>query len=200
MSKEVSLVEKVKSGDRKAFNELYKLHYYSLYSYAELLLEQDDAKDVVQDVFLNVWLHRESLDKTLSIRGYLLRSVYNSALNIFKKKNHSDNYQSIYKKEIEEIGYNYYDPDSCDIIRRLYNQDLRSEIDAAINSLPERCKEVFSLSYLEDIPSKEISQMLGISLSTVENHIYSALKQLREKLGQYKIPQILLFLLYIAYD
>ena len=177
MGNVVSLVEMLKRGDRAAFNEIYELHYLSVRFYADLMLDADDAEDVVQDVFLNLWLHREGLDDTLSIRGYLLRSVYSSC-----------------EKEIEEMGYGYYDPDSCDIIRRLYNADLRADLQAAIESLPVRCREVFVLSYLQDMPSKEISRKLGISLSTVDNHIYSALKQLRDKLGGYKAGLSLLFL------
>ena len=82
MGNVVSLVEMLKRGDRAAFNEIYELHYLSVRFYADLMLDADDAEDVVQDVFLNLWLHREGLDDTLSIRGYLLRSVYNSALNM----------------------------------------------------------------------------------------------------------------------
>ncbi|WP_297908529.1 RNA polymerase sigma-70 factor [uncultured Parabacteroides sp.] len=177
-----SLIERVKKGDRIAFNELYRQYYLSLRSYAELFLDEVEAEDVVQDVFLNVWLRKEGLDDSQSLQGYLLRSVYNSSLNVLKKKIHSNDYRSTYEQEIEEIGYRYYDPDANEVIRRLYNQDLRSEINAAINSLPTRCREVFTLSYLHDIPSKEISLQLGISLSTVDNHIYSALKLLRKKL------------------
>lgn len=195
MENNLSLVERLRKGDRIAFNEIYELHYLSVRFYANLMLDDGDAEDVVQDVFLNLWLHRDGLDDALSIRGYLLRSVYNSALNIFKKQKHADNYFSSYEKEIEEMGYTYYDPDSCDIIRRLYNEDLRTGLQAAIDSLPARCREVFTLSYLQDMPSKEISKMLGISLSTVDNHIYSALKQLRDKLGGYKAGLALLVLL-----
>lgn len=194
MANVVSLVERLKRGDRAAFNEIYELHYLSVRFYADLMLDADDAEDVVQDVFLNLWLHREGLDDTLSIRGYLLRSVYNSALNILKKRKHANDYYSSCEKEIEEMGYDYYDPDSCDIIRRLYNEDLRADLQAAIESLSVRCREVFVLSYLQDMPSKEISRKLGISLSTVDNHIYSALKQLRDKLGGYKAGLTLLFL------
>ncbi|MCC8199626.1 MAG: RNA polymerase sigma-70 factor [Tannerellaceae bacterium] len=184
-----SLVRKVRNGDRAAFNELYRMHYLSLLSYAELLLDADEAKDVVQDVFLNAWIHRENLDETLSVRSYLLRSVYNSALNILKKKGYSSEYISSFESEIKQMGSVLYDPDSNDIIHRLYNQELKINIDAAIDSLPTRCKEVFTLSYLDDLPSKEISSKLGISLSTVENHIYSALKQLREKLRHYRFKE-----------
>lgn len=182
MNNKTSLVERIGKGDRIAFNELYRRYYPSLRSYAELFLDEEESEDVVQDVFLNVWLRKEGLDDSLSLQGYLLRSVYNSSLNILKKKGRSNDYRSMYEQEIEEIGYKYYDPDTNDVIRKLYNQDLRAEINAAINSLPARCREVFTLSYLHDMPSKEISLQLGISLSTVDNHIYSALKLLREKL------------------
>ncbi|CAK7047937.1 MAG: ECF RNA polymerase sigma factor SigL [Parabacteroides sp.] len=192
----VSLVERVRTGDREAFNELYNLYYPVLRSYAGLLLkEEEEAEDVVQDVFLNVWLRKEILDDTLSLRGYLLRSVYNTALNIIKRRGYSETYRSVYEKEVEEIGFKYYDPDACDIIRKLYDRDIRSDINMAIKSLPDRCREVFSLSYLHDMPSKEISRKLGISLRTVESHIYSALKLLREKLEHYKPALFLLFLL-----
>lgn len=182
MNNTTSLVERVRKGDRIAFNELYRQYYPSLRSYAELFLDEEESEDVVQDVFLNVWLRKEGLDDFQSLQGYLLRSVYNSSLNILKKKGRSNDYLSVYEQEIEEIGYKYYDPDANDVIRKLYNLDLRAEINAAINSLPARCREVFTLSYLHDMPSKEISLQLGISLSTVDNHIYSALKLLREKL------------------
>ena len=182
MNNTTSLIERVRKGDRIAFNELYRQYYLSLRSYAELFLDEEESEDVVQDVFLNVWLRREGRHVSQSLKGYLLRSVYNSSLNVLKKKGRSNDYRSVYEQEIEEIGYKYYDPDANDVIRKLYNQDLRAEINAAINSLPARCREVFTLSYLHDIPSKEISLQLGISLSTVDNHIYSALKLLREKL------------------
>ena len=182
MNNKTSLVERIRKGDRIAFNELYRRYYPSLRSYAELFLDEEESEDVVQDVFLNVWLRKEGLDDSLSLQGYLLRSVYNSSLNILKKKGRSNDYRSMYEQEIEEIGYKYSDPDTNDVIRKLYNQDLRAEINAAINSLPARCREIFTLSYLHDMPSKEISLQLGISLSTVDNHIYSALKLLREKL------------------
>ena len=184
--KDISPTERIKNGDRNAFDDLYKQHYFSVRSYARLLLDESEAEDVVQDVFFNLWLHRDTLNETLSLRGYLLRSTYNTALNILKRKGLLDNYSNIYKQEIEEIGYQYYNPDTNDTLRNLYNQDLRIELNAAIESLPPRCREAFSLSFLYDMSAKEISTKLGVSQSSVENHIYNALKILRTKLKSYK--------------
>lgn len=184
---DISLVERIKQGDRVAFNELYKRHYISLRSYARLLLHEEEAEDVVQDVFFNIWVHRDALDPSLSVRGYLLRAVYHTALNVIKRKGLQETYGNAYKEEIEEMGRrSYYDPDASDSIGRLYARDLRAEIQAAIDSLPPRCRQVFSLGYLYDMSGKEISRKLGISLSTVENHMHNALKMLREKLKSHK--------------
>lgn len=191
------LVEKIRQGDRNAFNELYKKYYISLCSYASLLLEKDEVEDVVQDVFLNIWVHRTSLNTTLSFQGYLLRSVYNTSLNIIKRKNYSRDYHSAYKNEIEQMSYLFYNPDTNETIQQLYNEDLRHKLEEAIQSLPPKCQEVFRLSYIDKMSGKEISAQLGVSLSTVENHMYAALKQLRDKLKQYRFLLLLpFFLLY----
>jgi RNA polymerase sigma-70 factor (ECF subfamily) len=191
MNEVICLVEKVRTGNRDAFNELYKKYYISLCSYASLLLDKDEVEDVVQDVFLSIWLHRESLNSSRSFQGYLLRSVYNTSLNILKRKNCLKNYHSAYTYEIEQMSYLFYNPDTNETIQQIYNKDLCFKLEEAIQSLPSKCREVFRLSYIAGMSGKEISTKLGISLSTVENHTYAALKQLREKLKKYRF--ILLF-------
>lgn len=190
-----ALVEKVKTGDSNAFNELYRRFYTPLCSYAALFLDANEIEDVVQDVFVNIWIRREYIDTSLSFQGYLLRSVYNTSLNVLKRKDYSREYQSVYRQKIEQMGYLFYNPDTNETIRKLYNEDLRMNLEAAINSLPDRCREVFRLSYIDGLPGKEISSKLNISLSTVENHMYSALKQLRIKLKEYNL--FLLLILFI---
>ena len=84
-----------------------------------------------------------------------------------------------------EFAAQFYDPEKNESIRRLYMQELAADIKAAIDSLPDKCREVFMLSYLHDLKNKEISEVLGVSISTVENHVYNALKVLREKLAKH---------------
>ena len=175
----ILLTTRIRNGDRKAFDELCGRYYAMLVSYARLFMKDDWAEDVVQDVFYNVWQNRAALDDSNSLYKYLLRSVYNRALNYLDKNRRAGDYRA------------YYAPDNSPIIRKLYSDDLRASLDAAIESLPPKCREVFKLSYLEDLSNREISERLGISQSTVENHIYSALKQLRQKLSK---EQLLLLL------
>ncbi len=197
MGEEKPLIHTIRQGDRRAFDELYQRLYLSLRGYAELLLSEEEAEDVVQDVFLNIWLNREKLDESQSIRAYLYRAVYNTSLNVIKRKMRTSDYSNT-EKELEELRSNYFNPDTCDIIRTLYNRELRDVIEKAIDSLPPRCREVFVLSYLEDVPSKEISVRLGVSLSTVDNHNYTALKLLREKLSKYRSETVALLLLFVG--
>lgn len=186
MENEKPVIEQVKQGNRQAFNRLFNRYYRPLIGYASMFLPAEEADDVVQEVFLNVWLHRERLDESQSIRGYLLRSVYNTSLNTLKRGNRSVHYSSVSEMELQQLRHDFFDPDRCEVLQSLYNSDIRKDIEQAIDRLPQRCREVFILSYLEGVASKEISHRLGISLSTVDNHIYAALKQLREMLKQYR--------------
>jgi RNA polymerase sigma-70 factor (ECF subfamily) len=81
-----------------------------------------------------------------------------------------------------EQAYTSYNPDNDPVIRKLYSEELGFILNDAIETLPKRCREVFILSHIEGISNKRIAEILGISLSTVENHIYNALKSLRNKL------------------
>lgn len=102
--------------------------------------------------------------------------------------------RSYHQERIESIGYAYYDPDNNPIIEKIYSQDLRAGIDAAVAALPEKCREVFTLSYLQGFSHREISERLGIAQSTVENHIYLALKALRSKLSKSELLMLLFFI------
>ncbi|MFQ7502344.1 MAG: sigma-70 family RNA polymerase sigma factor [Alistipes finegoldii] len=111
-----------------------------------------------------------------------------------EQNRHAGNYRSYHQERIESIGYAYYDPDNNPIIEKIYSQDLRAGIDAAVAALPEKCREVFTLSYLQGFSHREISERLGIAQSTVENHIYLALKALRSKLSKSELLMLLFFI------
>lgn len=188
------LIAAIRDGSREAFDEMCGRYYAPLTAYARLFLHGNWAQDVVQDVFVNVWIRRGGLDPGQSFYGYLLRSVYNQSVNYVNKHRHASNYRSYHQERIESIGYAYYDPDKNPVIEQLYSQDLRKSINEAISALPDKCREVFTLSYLEGFSHREISDRLGIAKSTVENHIYLALKQLRAKLSK---PELLMVMLLI---
>ena len=99
------------------------------------------------------------------------------------------------EQELRDYEASFFDPDKNEIIRKLYMNDLRDEIDLAIESLPQKCREVFRLSYMMDRQNKEISKLLDISVSTVEKHINYALKVLRKLLRNKTIALVFALLM-----
>lgn len=178
-----TLIARIKAGDRQAFDALCRERYASMISYARLFLRSDCAEDVVQDVLFGVWTNRGGLDENLNLQGYLIRSIYNRCMNYLADERRSRQYNSYYQNKVASIMATYYSPDNNPTILGLYNADLRLRLDRAIAQLSPRCREVFTMSYIDHLSEKEISEKLGLSLSTVENHMYMALKQLRASLS-----------------
>ena len=164
-------------------------------SYARLFLKDEWAKDVVQDVFLSVWHNRKKLDPSKSISRYLLKSVFNRSCNYLKTRNRTQGLAGTQATAIDEIGSAYYNPDTNTVIQNLYRTDIRERLNEALDQLSPKCREVFSLSYIDDLSNKQIAERLGISVRTVESHLFSAVRKLRLKLS----PEKLLMLLYILF-
>ena len=178
-----NLIRKVKSGDRKAFDRLCFELYGGLISYVRVFLSDDWAEDVVQDVLFSIWQNRERLDENSSVDNYIFCSVRNAAFNYIKQQQHSQDFREWYNYRIAHLAFSASGTENDSPLNRLYEGDLRKEINKAIDALPERQRDIFRLSYVEDLSIKEIAERLGISTRTVESHLYEALKRLRVALS-----------------
>ena len=168
------------------YKVVFRQCYPKLLFYATRLVGTEEAEDVVQDVFVELWRRRDSVVIGEQILAFLYRSVYTKAINLLKHQIIENNYSAA-MIEIYERRLQYYQPDHAEVIKMIENQELRQEIFGAINE----CKEVFKLSYLHDMKNKEIADTLGISLRTVEAHMYKALKFLRERLSHLLLSLII---------
>ena len=175
------------------YKALFRRYYPSLIFYATRLVGEEEAEDVVQDVFVELWKRKDSIEIGEQIQAFLYRAVYTRALNVLKHRNVEDGYCAA-MEEINRRRAEFYQPDNNEVIRKIEDRELRKEIHDANNELPDKCKEVFKLSYLHDMKNKEIADVLGVSLRTVEAHMYKALKFLRNRLGHLWFI-LLLFLL-----
>lgn len=175
------------------YKEIFRKHYTQLLFYATRIIGEEGAEDVVQDVFMDIWRRRDSIQVGDQIKAFLYRAVYTHALNILKHRDVKNNYESL-MLDIDMQRITFYQPENHEILKQIEDKELRKKIDAAINELPDKCKMVFRLSYLHNMKNKQIAETMDISLRTVEAHMYKALKHLRERLGYLDICALLFFL------
>lgn len=182
-----SLFELIKKNDKGAFEELYDRFSSLLYLHAyRMLRDQEEARDVVQEMFINLWEKKENIViKTVS--AYLYSSIRNRVLDkISKEKSKSKYLESM---SFYQVNYNHEIPD-----RQLYEKELKTLIEKEIDCMPKRMREIFLLSRFEYLTHRKIGEKLGISEATVKKQVNNALKILKYKLQNRIIKIILLFL------
>ena len=165
-----------------SFDELYLAYYPAMLSYARMFLRDQWAEDVVQDVFFNIWKNRHRISTDDPLYKYLLKAVYNRAINYIWKHKRDTEYRSWYGSQIDRMVFDYYDPDKNPILAKIYDNDMRQQLRQAVDELPDKRREIFRMRFFENMSNKEIGERLGLTVSTVENHMDLALKNLRDKL------------------
>lgn len=171
-----TLIERIQQSDEKAFQQLFHKYYPDIYRCAlRILTDPGLSKDVAQEVFLNLWKLRATLNIRSSLRGYLIRSATNHSLNQLKKRRRTTELPNVSRSSENDVGR----PDTL-----LNQQEIRETLRAGINLLPGKCRQVFLLSRYEGLSTREIAEQLNISPKTVENHMTKALRILRSKLHE----------------
>lgn len=162
--------------DKHSFELLFRKFFPALMTFAgRFLHDEDDAREVVHNVFINLWEKRESLDTATSLKSYLFKSVHNRSLNVIRDR------KKISGNEIPDVA------GDINVEAQMDAMELEDRINDVIQDLPEKCREVFELSRFEGLKYIEIADKLGISVKTVENQMSKALKVLREKLADYLV-------------
>lgn len=153
--------------------KLFTDHYGALHRYAfTILKDEEEAKDVVQAVFLNLWEKKDNLSITSSPKAYLFRSVYHESLNFIKKR-------EILQKHHHAAGATELNTEQKPFMgeEELFT---RQRIDSVLDELPPQCREVFIKSRAEQKKYAEIAAEMGIAVKTVEAHMSKALKLIRQ--------------------
>jgi RNA polymerase sigma-70 factor (ECF subfamily) len=169
------LVKRLQKGDLHAFDELYRKYSKKLLFFTlGYISSNEDAEDIIQEVFLKVWKNHNQLKEHLSFNSYVFTIAYNAIKKYYRKK-------GIEKKHFELFLDNHKLIDNDTISKVEYN-DLTSRVEKIVNTFPDRRKEVFQLSRESHLSNQEIADKLSITKKTVENHITTSLKVLRKKL------------------
>jgi RNA polymerase sigma-70 factor (ECF subfamily) len=178
------IVSRIREGDARLFEAIYTENYYSLVAYARrFVISEEEARGVIQDVFIRMWEKRESLPRDLQIKNYLYASVRNRCLDILKHRRNVNRFLEEKIREVTQRSLNIPQGKE-DPLEAIITRETEERIIAAIDTLPPRCKEVFRMSRFEKMKNKEIAQHLGLSVKTVESHISHALSVLRTLLRE----------------
>ncbi|MEC3966078.1 RNA polymerase sigma-70 factor [Flagellimonas halotolerans] len=167
------LAVRVKASDRNAFNSLFSMLWEPMYVYAASLVMNDSlAKDLVQDIWIDYWQRRETVEVN-HIKSYLFKAIRYKCYNTLRDTKFN-------KTQIEAANSIYIAPE-MELEEDL--MELTERIDVSMADLPQRCQEVFRLSRIHNISNKEIAERLNISHRSVENQISFALRRLRKDLS-----------------
>jgi RNA polymerase sigma-70 factor (ECF subfamily) len=159
--------------NEKDFESFFKEHYNSFCRFAYTFLnDSDDAEEVVQNCFVKLWEGRKTLIIGNSPKSYLFTMIRNTCLNQIKHILIREDYKVFNEKQLSEV-----EPEA-----QSETVDLQQKVGKIIQNMPPQRRKIFELSRFEGLKYKEIATHLNISVKTVENHMGSAMKQLREEL------------------
>lgn len=174
------------------FEDLFHVYYYPLLAFANKYTNDKFAsEDIVQDVFLGLWMKRATINFSESIKPYLYKATYNRSISYLNSQVESLNLneQNI-KLQLQQKIISY------DLQESLLLKEVSNEIISCVETFPEQCRKVFLLSRAQGLKNKEIAKLLNISEKTVEGHISKALSILRFHLQKLDLMPFLCYSIY----
>ena len=172
MMEDEIILAKLKEGDLKAYETLFKKYYKLLNMHAFYILEDEmESEDVVQLLFSEIWERKLYDNIHSSLKAYLQISVKNRCLKILEKRKTA-------RKRIDNYKYTLNEADDVEVEEdRDYN-----DLYGVLKELPQQRQQAFTLVYIEDKKYKEAANEMGITINSVKTHLKLAVKELRKRL------------------
>ncbi len=176
------LIADIRNGKHEAYEYLFATYYPRLHNYALRFLADGDAVgDIIQDCFMKLWEKRGELILQ-SVGALLFRMVRNQCLNYLRHKALEDS-EWLQSLNLEDHSERLYSTDFLDDPdQELLFQELKRQVEQTLDALPERSRQIFTMSRFDGMKNREIAEELGISVKVVERHIGRALKMFRRQL------------------
>lgn len=182
-------------GNIKAFEAMFRQYYNGLLYFAlSYVKRKEDANDIVQSIFLNLWERRNLLQPDTNLTAYLFTNTRNYCLNYLNHLKAKSNYLSSQEQHWKEIQLNIYALEAFNTYDLDY-EELENNLRKALETMPEPAVKVFMLSRFDGLKYAEIAEKLDISVKTVEKRMSIALSHLRIELKKY-LFLVLLFQIY----
>ena len=172
---EAVLIELLRQGSRQAFDKLYQLYVRRLMAYCrQFTKNREDAEEIVQDTFVQLWRHREEIRQSERLAPFLFTIAKRRIINAYRSLASTAIYED-YIEHLDALG-------SEEAERGLSYADFLSQLEQGLQELSPTQARVIRLSRLEEMNNKEIAQMLLLSVHTVKNQLSLGLKALRGKM------------------
>lgn len=157
------------------FEEVFKSHYKRLHAYAcTILKDEDNAEEVVQNMFVKLWEKKEKIHELQSLNAYMYRAVYNDCINHLRHEKVKASYRNYAVHTNSEM-------DNGTQSGKVH--ELEERLRQALSELPEQCRTIFQMSRFEELKYREIAEKMGLSVKTIENQMGKALKLMRVKMA-----------------
>ncbi len=191
----IELFKRLKEGDETAFEIIFKSFFEQLVSFAnEYVFDREISKGIVQETFIKLWKKRVNIDVEANVKAFLYTITKNSCLSYLRHVKTKQKYFEKRKKDFEDLMLNYEALSQLEIDRIDFNT-IEKIIKETVESMPPRCKEVFTLSRFEELSNKKIAEKLEISVKAVEANNSRAIKLLRKNLRDYLQPAIVVLVM-----
>ncbi len=189
---DIELIKLLKKGDMAAFDAIYNKYCHKLHQFVFMYLKQEeDAEEVVQEVFIKIWESREKVDVYLSFESFLFTIAYNSTMSLLRKRV-SETKSREYLKSLQQIN------SAEQVIGEIQFKELDNKVQSLLQQLTPRQKEIYLLSREDGLTHKEIAIKLNISESTVNNHLVTILKFLKSNIDSSLFINSLFIFLFLS--
>jgi RNA polymerase sigma-70 factor (family 1) len=196
---DTQLILELRNGDRQSFREIYERYSARLIAIAlKKTGNEDDAMDMIQDLFLSVWKNRYTLQINGSLEAYLVVSVNYMTYKWYKK-------QKLQPESLNNLTEEYEQYENG-TFHRLAFAELNMVINKEIDAMPEKMRQVYLCSRDQDMSGTQIAAELGISHQTVRNQISNALSRLKKSIDHYynaipgdKIRELLFLIIFFHF-
>lgn len=188
---EIELLQRLRTGDHAAFEEIYHLYKVRLIASSLRLLKSPElTEELIQNLFLKLWEQRAKIDTSQSLNAYLYKVAHNMAYDMFRKISRD---KRLYDYLIQATALSY-----DHIENYIFSKENQAELNKAISLLPPQQRKVFTLCKLEDKSYAEVSAILQITTGTVNNHMTRANQYIKDYFTENSKSGIAVSLLTVA--
>lgn len=186
-----TLASLIKAGEKEAFEALFKKYSKRVYYFSiSYLKNENDAEEIVQELFIRLWNNRSTLDQSKNIKAYIFKITVNIIYDYIRHKNIEDAF-----KEYAKVNF---DISSNNTWHQVVFDEMNTKMDKLVSMMPQQRRKIFLMSREDGLSNEEIARKIGISKRTVENHLYSAISFLKEHFTQNSLCTILFLYLFCS--